>query len=316
MKFAEKYLPNPELTLRDNLWILRYDLIKWYFMKYFSDNRLLNLSAFRKDANLSFLPSPRSHSITNIGYRKREDFRIRKLVDEIGKTNTIFVHQIVAERYSGLLGQALSDYSGIVIFDPTDGEYAERPPWVGAKSKWVAPHIPNPTTSDGLCIPIGLPERVNLVTGNPNNLRFVPWENKKNQVLVGPFGNTHYSRQSLALASYSSDFYVVPRRVAPRRYYKLLSEFKFVLCPRGNGIDTHRFWETLYSGSVPIVEKTDWSFYFREHGVPLVELSSLSDLDSLAEQIRKSYWSKGFDVHDIPALKVNYWKKQINNVWR
>lgn len=29
----------------------------------------------------------------------------------------------------------------------------------------------------------------------------------------------------------------------------------FVLCPRGNGLDTHRLWETLYMGSIPIVKR-------------------------------------------------------------
>ena len=37
---------------------------------------------------------------------------------------------------------------------------------------------------------------------------------------------------------------------------KFLSEIRnhlFVLCPRGNGVDTHRVWETLYMGSIPIL---------------------------------------------------------------
>ena len=27
----------------------------------------------------------------------------------------------------------------------------------------------------------------------------------------------------------------------------------FIACPEGNGIDTHRFWETLYMGRYPVV---------------------------------------------------------------
>ena len=29
-------------------------------------------------------------------------------------------------------------------------------------------------------------------------------------------------------------------------YLKILSSYKFAICPEGNGIDTHRFWECLY----------------------------------------------------------------------
>ena len=36
-------------------------------------------------------------------------------------------------------------------------------------------------------------------------------------------------------------------------YERDLLTSNFVLCPEGNGIDTHRVWEALYSGSIPIV---------------------------------------------------------------
>ena len=29
----------------------------------------------------------------------------------------------------------------------------------------------------------------------------------------------------------------------------------FIISPPGNGIDTHRVWETIYAGSYPVVEK-------------------------------------------------------------
>jgi hypothetical protein len=32
--------------------------------------------------------------------------------------------------------------------------------------------------------------------------------------------------------------------------------YKYVICPRGNGIDTHRVWEALYLGVVPVVHHT------------------------------------------------------------
>ncbi|ORC91829.1 exostosin [Trypanosoma theileri] len=41
-----------------------------------------------------------------------------------------------------------------------------------------------------------------------------------------------------------------------RSYLNLLTQHKFVLAPRGNGMDTHRLWETLYMGSVPIVQRS------------------------------------------------------------
>ena len=37
-------------------------------------------------------------------------------------------------------------------------------------------------------------------------------------------------------------------------YLKYLADHRFVLCPRGNGVDSHRLWETLYLGRQPILE--------------------------------------------------------------
>jgi hypothetical protein len=38
-------------------------------------------------------------------------------------------------------------------------------------------------------------------------------------------------------------------------YIDNIFNHKFILCPRGNGIDTHRIWESLYLRSIPIVKK-------------------------------------------------------------
>ncbi len=48
-----------------------------------------------------------------------------------------------------------------------------------------------------------------------------------------------------------------------RQYIKLLSAHQFSACPRGNGIDTHRLWESLYLGVIPIVERTTLSEHWR-----------------------------------------------------
>ena len=37
-------------------------------------------------------------------------------------------------------------------------------------------------------------------------------------------------------------------------FLQSIRQHDFVLCPRGNGRDTHRLWESLYLGSIPIVK--------------------------------------------------------------
>jgi len=40
-------------------------------------------------------------------------------------------------------------------------------------------------------------------------------------------------------------------------YYKELASHKYAICPRGNGLDTHRVWECLYLDVIPIIIETD-----------------------------------------------------------
>jgi hypothetical protein len=40
-------------------------------------------------------------------------------------------------------------------------------------------------------------------------------------------------------------------------YYIELASHKYAICPRGNGLDTHRIWECLYLDVIPIIIKSD-----------------------------------------------------------
>ena len=47
--------------------------------------------------------------------------------------------------------------------------------------------------------------------------------------------------------------YEIRERVPARYIHLLMRQSLFVACPPGNGQDTHRFWEALYLGAVPII---------------------------------------------------------------
>ena len=58
-----------------------------------------------------------------------------------------------------------------------------------------------------------------------------------------------------------------------------LAAHKFCLCPRGNGIDTHRFWEAQYLDCIPIIVKQDWISAYSN--LPVLILDSWHDLYSI-----------------------------------
>ena len=132
-------------------------------------------------------------------------------------------------------------------------------------------------------LPIGIEDLSYARNGMPWNFRraFVK-ENKLDKVLVGPFRPTSPSRaQLLALTSGYENCLVVHGRMPAARYASVAAEHRFVACPEGNGMDTHRFWETLYRGSMPIVIDSPFIRNLQDLGVPMVVLNDWSEIERI-----------------------------------
>lgn len=59
-------------------------------------------------------------------------------------------------------------------------------------------------------------------------------------------------------------------------YFKELATHKYAVCPRGNGIDTHRIWECLYLNVIPIIISKD---YINIDNLPIIILNDWSFLN-------------------------------------
>lgn len=62
-----------------------------------------------------------------------------------------------------------------------------------------------------------------------------------------------------------------PTRLDFETYMQTMAGYKYVLCPMGNGIDTHRFWEAQVCGCIPIV-RCPKEFLPTYDGVPYISL--------------------------------------------
>ena len=92
-----------------------------------------------------------------------------------------------------------------------------------------------------------------------------------------------------------------------RKYLEEVKSSKFVFCPRGNGIDTHRIWESLYMGSIPIVKYEKTHHLFTD--LPILFIKDWNEIneDFLNEkylEIIKSDWN-------MNKLKISYWLEFI-----
>ena len=77
-----------------------------------------------------------------------------------------------------------------------------------------------------------------------------------------------------------------------------------MLCPWGNGVDTHRLWETLYVGSVPVTKAHNT--YLCATGLPLLQVDNYKNLSF--ENLRKFEYSNSNEN----ILTSDYWFKKIN----
>jgi hypothetical protein len=90
-------------------------------------------------------------------------------------------------------------------------------------------------------------------------------------------------------------------------YLDNIYNHKFVICPEGNGIDTHRIWETLYMGSIPIVENNiNNSFY---HDLPILPIDDWGDLTE--GWLNDAYREMQRMPINKNKLMFSYWKNKI-----
>jgi hypothetical protein len=92
-----------------------------------------------------------------------------------------------------------------------------------------------------------------------------------------------------------------------KQFLEQCHEHFYVLCPRGNGIDTHRIWETLYVGSVPIVKFEKGLESFKD--LPILFVDNFNSVTEEMLNEKKSYF---YDtVWNLEKLFFNYWKMEI-----
>lgn len=135
-------------------------------------------------------------------------------------------------------------------------------------------------------------------------------KSKQKTLLVGPFGETHPVRRQINETDYLDHEEITHfvGRMSSMEIALCSANYKFIAAPRGNGIDTHRFWESLYRGSIPVVESSVWVDNIESLGIPLLRTSGWSGAQLLSA-IRGA--DCVFDPRAVPALWWDYWKRAI-----
>ncbi len=95
-------------------------------------------------------------------------------------------------------------------------------------------------------------------------------------------------------------------------YLRNIRKSNFTICPEGNGVDTHRLWETIYMGGVPIILSNPYiDNLVSELPVVVVkkwdQINDLSYLEKKWFEIKNSFW-------DFQKIRLSYWNHKLDSM--
>ena len=218
-----------------------------------------------------------------------------------------------SDQLSGLLRENEEQYQ-IILAGDSDYECTENEYNLMVSRKEVTFFVQNlnfPETRNVFVLPIGIEDPKWAKSGMPWNLRFnLERRRLTERVLIGPFRVTDPIREDL-LDMQSDEFIFVQRQsLATFHYARVALDFLYVACPRGNGIDTHRVWETLTRGSLPIVLESHWSRNLASY-LPIV---TLKKWDKKEIQNLRSAPRVAPDPSKLTYLSTTWWRQRLMSI--
>lgn len=97
-----------------------------------------------------------------------------------------------------------------------------------------------------------------------------------------------------------------------KAFLKDIASSQFVVSPRGNGLDTHRLWEALYMGSIPIVKSSSLDGLYKD--LPILIVSDWEEITATFLKQKQKEWSQ--KKKNLEKLWIQYWLDQIQSYQR
>ena len=171
-------------------------------------------------------------------------------------------------------------------------------------SSWYATNVVYKTDSL-IPIPLGIAPYRNNKSVIIDDFIDLEFQKTKHKFMYFNFNlNTNYFHRIKAINHAKKIFDI--KLMDDKSYQDYLSNLalhQFSISPWGNGIDTHRFWEALYCGTIPITKSH--YIYKTFEGLPMFLLPTYKSLNKLKKEIE-------FDQFNIEKLDINWWMKKIN----
>lgn len=172
-------------------------------------------------------------------------------------------------------------------------------------NKWFSTNVVY-QSDDLVGIPLGVS---NDYTKNYDLENFIGGNPKREDLLFVNFRiNTNFKERNYAFKHLKK--VATPKmNISQHKFFQQVLKSKFVSAPWGNGFDTHRLWESLYLGCIPIT-RNHFS-YKNFNDLPILFVSRWEKINR--DFLLEKYEDLIFQPKNIQKLKFSYWENLILN---
>jgi len=244
----------------------------------------------------------------NDDYNKlKNTFDIKKLKE----INVVYLHTMYKNQFFNLIKDL--DNKFIVITHNSDININNVNNLPKNVIKWYSQNV-NCKDERLYSLPIGLENSkwfYNLHKQEKLSDKVKTNKNIKNLVYINHNINTNKKERTIPYTLLSNKYFVTVEYGSNGQnydnYIDNIYNHKFVICPEGNGIDTHRKWETLYLNTIPIERRSINSSFYEDLPICLVD-----SWEEINEDFLNREYNRIMNTHwYLDKLDMFYWYNEI-----
>ena len=243
-------------------------------------------------------------------------YKLRKFVVKEG--DIIFTHTGNLDNLFFLLRNINKDFNLTLITHQSDQiinekMYSKKPlcikTWFALNVDFDDPNL--------IPLPLGVANEYSykkniVMSSNNNKLKISTYQKDKLTVYLNFNVTTNYLERQWIKDFFDNKKWVEieDNPIEIEEYRKKVIDSTFVMCPPGNGTETHRMWEALFLGSIPIVK--NHITYKNIQDLPVFFVDDFKEVseDSL-NKFLKSLTKKPY--LNLDKLSILYWHQEIQN---
>ena len=101
--------------------------------------------------------------------------------------------------------------------------------------------------------------------------------------------------------------------LTPSSHRAALTRYNFVASPPGNGLDTHRTWEAIYLGCVPILTRSYMAEMYESMGLPIWVVSTFEEITQISEHELQAKFDSLKPLFESSRIWAKFWIDEIRN---